>query len=100
VSRSASRPPSASAPRDADGRQRERLDAASFLKGMQLVGVGTATILSTGEPVVTVGLAMLVLGERLAPVQLLGGAIVLAALVGLARPRRLRGATSRRARVA
>ncbi len=67
----------------------------AFLKGMQLVGVGTATILSTCEPVVTVGLAMLVLGERLAPVQLLGGAIVLAALAGLARPRRPRGATSR-----
>jgi len=59
----------------------------AFLKGMQLVGVGTATILSTGEPVVTVCLAMLVLGERLAPVQLLGGAIVLAALVGLAKGR-------------
>lgn len=59
----------------------------AFLKGMQLVGVGTATILSTGEPVVTVGLAMLVLGERLAPVQLLGGVVVLAALVGLARGR-------------
>jgi drug/metabolite transporter (DMT)-like permease len=57
----------------------------AFLRGMQLVGVGTATILSTCEPVVTVGLAMLVLGERLAPVQLLGGVIVLAVLVGLTR---------------
>ncbi len=52
----------------------------AFLKGIQLVGVGTATILSTAEPVVTIGLAMVVLGERLAPVQLLGGAFVLGAL--------------------
>ncbi len=57
----------------------------AFLKGMQLVGVGTATILSTAEPVVTVGLAMVVLGERLAPVQLLGGALVLSALALLSR---------------
>ena len=57
----------------------------AFLKGMQLVGVGTATILSTAEPVVTVGLAMLVLGERLAPVQLAGGALVVGALFLLTR---------------
>ena len=57
----------------------------AFLKGMQLVGVGTATILSTAEPVVTVGLAMVILGERLAPVQLAGGVLVLAALALLAR---------------
>ena len=57
----------------------------AFLKGMQLVGVGTATILSTAEPVVTVGLALIVLGESLAPVQVVGGAFVLAALALLAR---------------
>lgn len=57
----------------------------AFLKGMQLIGVGTATIISTSEPVVTVGLAMLVLGERLAPVQLAGGVLVLAALWLLSR---------------
>ena len=70
----------------------------AFLKGMQLVGVGTATIASTAEPVFTVGLAMAVLGERLTPVQLLGGALVLAALALLARPRgsRRADAASRR----
>lgn len=57
----------------------------AFLKGMQLVGVGTATLVSTAEPVVTVGLAMVILGERLAPLQLLGGALVLVALARLAR---------------
>jgi drug/metabolite transporter (DMT)-like permease len=57
----------------------------AFLEGMKRVGVGTATLLSTAEPVVTVGLAMVVLGERLAPIQLLGGALVVAALVVLSR---------------
>ncbi len=57
----------------------------AFLAGMQRVGVGTATIISTAEPIVTVGLAMAVLGERLAPVQLAGGALVLTALALLAR---------------
>lgn len=52
----------------------------AFLQGMQRVGIGTATIISTAEPLITVGLAMVVLGERLAPVQLAGGALVLAAL--------------------
>ena len=57
----------------------------AFLEGMKRVGVGTATLLSTAEPVVTVALAMVVLGERLAPVQLLGGMLVVAALVVLSR---------------
>lgn len=57
----------------------------AFLQGMQRVGVSTATIISTVEPVVTVALAMAVLGERLAPVQLVGGALVLSALALLSR---------------
>ena len=58
----------------------------AFLKGIQLVGAGTATIVSTVEPVFTVGLAMVVLGERLSPVQLVGGLFVLAALTRLSGP--------------
>lgn len=61
----------------------------AFLAGMRRVGVGTATLLSTAEPVVTVTLAMLVLGERLAPVQLVGGALVVLALVRLSRSPRV-----------
>ncbi len=58
----------------------------AFLRGVQLVGAGTATIVSTVEPVFTVTLAMVVLGERLSPVQLLGGLFVLAALTRLSGP--------------
>ena len=51
----------------------------TFFAGMQRTGPATASILSTFEPVVSVGLAGLVLGQFLTPVQLLGGALVLAA---------------------
>jgi drug/metabolite transporter (DMT)-like permease len=62
---------------------------AAFFAGLRLVGPSEAAILSTFEPVVTVALAYAVLGERLAPAQLLGGAFVLAAVVLLQlRPRR------------
>jgi drug/metabolite transporter (DMT)-like permease len=61
-----------------------------FFAGLERVGPTTASILSTAEPVVTVVLAFLVFGELLGPVQLLGGALVLAAVLTLAsyRPRR------------
>jgi drug/metabolite transporter (DMT)-like permease len=52
-----------------------------FLKGLELVGPATAGILSTLEPVVTVGLAMLIFAERLGALQALGGAAVIAAIV-------------------
>jgi drug/metabolite transporter (DMT)-like permease len=52
-----------------------------FLKGLELVGPATAGILSTLEPVVTVALAMLIFAERLGPLQALGGAAVIAAIV-------------------
>lgn len=61
-----------------------------FFAGLERVGPTTASILSTAEPVVTVLLAFLVFGELLGPLQLLGGALVLAAVLVLAsyRPRR------------
>jgi drug/metabolite transporter (DMT)-like permease len=62
---------------------------SAFFAGLRLVGPSEAAILSTFEPVVTVVLAYMVLAERLAPAQLLGGALVLAAVVLLQmRPRR------------
>ena len=48
-----------------------------FFAGLQRVGPSAAAILSTLEPVVTVGLAFLAFGESLAAVQLAGGALVL-----------------------
>jgi drug/metabolite transporter (DMT)-like permease len=55
-----------------------------FFAGLQRVGPTTASIISTAEPVVTVLLAFLVFGELLGPVQLLGGALVLGAVLMLA----------------
>jgi drug/metabolite transporter (DMT)-like permease len=49
------------------------------------VGATQASTLSTVEPVVTVGLAAVVLDERIAAVQLAGGALILAAVLLLAR---------------
>jgi drug/metabolite transporter (DMT)-like permease len=50
-----------------------------FFAGLRRVGPTNASILSTVEPLVTVGLAFVVFGEQLGPVQLAGGALVLAA---------------------
>jgi drug/metabolite transporter (DMT)-like permease len=52
-----------------------------FFAGLERVGPTMAAILSTVEPLVTVMLALVVLGERLGAIQLLGGALVLAAVV-------------------
>jgi drug/metabolite transporter (DMT)-like permease len=60
-----------------------------FFAGLKRVGPTSAAILSTAEPVVTVVLAFVVFGEVLGPLQLLGGALVIAAVLVLAshRPR-------------
>ena len=54
-----------------------------FFAGLRRVGPTTASILATVEPLVTVLLAFLVFGETLGPVQLVGGALVLAAVLVL-----------------
>ncbi|NLR74852.1 DMT family transporter [Leeia aquatica] len=56
-----------------------------FLAGMARAGAGPSAIVSTFEPVVTIALGYLLLGERLQPMQWLGGALVLLAVVLLAR---------------
>jgi drug/metabolite transporter (DMT)-like permease len=58
-----------------------------FFAGLKRVGPTTASVLSTVEPVVTVVLAFLVFGELLGALQLLGGALVIAAVLVLARQR-------------
>ena len=57
------------------------LPIAAFLAGMRRVGPATAAILSTVELVVTIVLAVALLGERLAPAQLGGAGLVLAGVV-------------------
>jgi drug/metabolite transporter (DMT)-like permease len=65
-----------------------------FFAGLKRVGPTTASVLSTVEPVVTVVLAFLVFGELLGALQLLGGALVIAAVLVLAsqRPREMAAA--------
>jgi drug/metabolite transporter (DMT)-like permease len=67
-----------------------------FFAGLRRVGPTTASILATVEPLVTVLLAFLVFSETLRPVQIVGGAFVLAAVLvlhlGPVRAIRARGA--------
>jgi len=57
----------------------------AFFAALALLGPSDTAIVSTVEPVVSVGLAALVLGERLSTLQLLGGLTVLFAVATLAR---------------
>ncbi|GAC1575278.1 MAG: hypothetical protein NVS3B18_08990 [Candidatus Dormibacteria bacterium] len=61
------------------------IPATLFLAGLARVGATRAAIISTLEPAVTVVLAALLLGEGLGPVRLVGGAVILAAAVMVAR---------------
>jgi drug/metabolite transporter (DMT)-like permease len=56
-----------------------------FFAGLERIGPTRASTLSTIEPLVTVTLAAVLLGERIAPIQFLGGALILGAVVLLAR---------------
>lgn len=56
-----------------------------FFKGLEKLGAADASTLSTLEPLITLGLAALVLGEAVTAVQLLGGGLILAAVIYLAR---------------
>jgi drug/metabolite transporter (DMT)-like permease len=73
---------------------------SAFLVGLPKVGPASASIVSTIEPVVTVGLAMLCFGERLGGVQVAGGALVLIAVILLAAKVRLRAPSSQAAAAA
>lgn len=56
-----------------------------FFAGLKRLGAPDASTLSTLEPVATIALAALVLGEAVSTAQLAGGAVILAAVVVLAR---------------
>lgn len=56
-----------------------------FFKGLEKLGAADASTLSTLEPLITIGLAALVLGEMVTAMQLAGGALILAAVIYLAR---------------
>lgn len=57
------------------------LAVAAFVAGMQRVGATTASIVASVEPLFTVALAAVLLGETLTPVQLLGGAVLLGGIL-------------------
>ena len=58
---------------------------AAFFAALSLLGPSDTAVLSTVEPVVSVGVAAVALGETLSPVQLVGGALVIGAVIALAR---------------
>jgi drug/metabolite transporter (DMT)-like permease len=53
----------------------------AFFAGLQRLGAARTAVLSTLEPVVTVGLAVWLLAETMSSVQVIGGALVLVAVV-------------------
>jgi drug/metabolite transporter (DMT)-like permease len=57
------------------------LPVVTFLAGMERIGPTSAATLSTLEPVVTVVLAACLLGEMLRPITLLGGGLILVAVL-------------------
>jgi drug/metabolite transporter (DMT)-like permease len=57
----------------------------SFFEGLNRLGPADASTLSTLEPVVTVLLAAIFLSETIGPLQLVGGTLILAAVILLAR---------------
>jgi len=52
-----------------------------FMAGLPRVGAARAALVSTVEPVITVLLAVVILGERLSAVQVVGGVLVLLAVI-------------------
>ncbi len=61
------------------------IPVVTFLMGLERIGPTNAAMLSTLEPVVTVLLAAWLFGEKLLPVVLLGGALILIAVILLTR---------------
>jgi drug/metabolite transporter (DMT)-like permease len=57
----------------------------TFLAGLSRIGPTNAAMLSTLEPVVTILLAALLLGEAPKPLSLAGGGLILVAVVLLTR---------------
>jgi uncharacterized membrane protein len=53
----------------------------TFYAGVKRVGGARASLISTVEPVYTIVLAMILFGESLEPVQVVGGVLVLAAVI-------------------
>ncbi len=55
----------------------------TLFASMRRIGAADASLVSTVEPLVTIALSALLLGERLSPLQLAGGSLILAAVLAL-----------------
>ena len=53
----------------------------TFYAGARRIGAAQASLVSTVEPIYTIVLAAILFGERLTPVQLVGGAMVIIGVV-------------------
>jgi drug/metabolite transporter (DMT)-like permease len=67
----------------------------TFFAGLKRIGPTTTSTLSTFEPIVAIVLAAIVLGETISPIQILGGILILAAVVLLATSDKWRGKLKR-----
>ena len=61
------------------------IPVTTFLAGLERIGPSNAAMLSTLEPVVTVFLAAVLLNEQLEPITLVGGVLIISAVVMLSR---------------
>jgi drug/metabolite transporter (DMT)-like permease len=61
------------------------IPVVTFLAGLERIGPTNAAMLSTLEPVVTVLLAAWLFGDKLFPIVMLGGGLILSAVVILTR---------------
>ncbi len=57
------------------------IPVATFLAGLKIIGPTDASLLSTLEPVVTVILAAMILGEAVQPLMIAGGVLILVAVI-------------------
>ena len=67
------------------------LPVATFLGGLKIVGATDASLLSTLEPVVTVVLAAMILGEKVQPLMIAGGVLILAAVLMIVNKKKKNG---------
>lgn len=56
-----------------------------YMNGLKYLSASSASITATLEPVIATALAFVLLGERVDPIQMIGGALVIAAVILLAR---------------
>jgi len=70
------------------------IPVVTFLAGLEIIGPTNAAMLSTLEPVVTVLLAAWLFGEKLMPIVMVGGGLILIAVILLTRAELKNNATS------